>query len=273
MSIQKFQKTILGWYKEHKRTLSWRKTRNPYRILVSEVMLQQTQVSRVAEKYPEFLKAFPTLKALAESSDKELLSAWKGLGYWKRARNLKEAAKLIRQEHKGRFPKDPKELEKLPGVGPYTARAVACFAFENPGAFIDTNIRRVYLHFFFKGKTGVPDKDILTIAQKAVRKEDPREWHYALFDYGALALKNKGVNRQSRHYVKQDRFEGSFRSFRTSVVRILLEKECAEKKTLHSFLEQELRKQKAPWRASDIIASLVKDGLIAESGQLYLIQD
>ncbi|MDP3901346.1 MAG: A/G-specific adenine glycosylase [bacterium] len=273
MSVQKLQKTVLGWYKNNKRDLPWRKTKDPYEILVSEVMLQQTQVSRVLEKYPEFLKAFPTLKALARAPDRELLSVWKGLGYWKRALNLKETARIIQQEHKGRFPKDPRELEKLPGVGPYTARAVACFAFLNPEAFIDTNIRRVYLHFFFKDKAEVSDKDILTIAQKVVWREDPREWHYALFDYGAVELKDKKVNRQSRHYAKQSRFEGSFRSFRTSIVKMLLEKEGVEKKVLRSFLDQQLHKQKAPWEADDIIESLVQDGLIAESLHSYLIQD
>jgi len=148
MAIPKFRRKILKWYRQHKRELPWRKTSDPYKILVSEVMLQQTQISRVLPKYKQFLSEFPTLKILSQASNKKLLKIWKGLGYWRRALFLKETAKKILKEQKGKFPKDSRLLETFPGIGPYTARAVACFAFQNKDAFLDTNIRRVYLHFF-----------------------------------------------------------------------------------------------------------------------------
>ncbi|MCH7552226.1 A/G-specific adenine glycosylase, partial [Patescibacteria group bacterium] len=224
MTISKFQKLILTWHKKNKRDMPWRETRDPYKILVSEIMLQQTQVTRVLPKYKEFLKEFPTLNSLAKASDKNLLRTWQGLGYWKRALSLKKTAQIIQKEYKGKFPKEPSLLIKLPGVGPYTAGAVACFAFLNKDAFLDTNIRRVYLHFFFPKRKNVSDKEILKVAEKATVSKNSRKWHYALFDYGALVLKDKRINRQSKHYAKQSKFEGSFRSFRTKVMRFLLDK-------------------------------------------------
>ncbi len=149
MTIPKFQKAILRWYKMNRRDMPWRETKNPYKILVSEIMLQQTQVSRVLQKYQEFLSAFPTITALARAKKPEVLRVWSGLGYWRRALCLQENAKKILREHKGIFPKDPEALDALPGIGHYTARALACFAFNNDDAFLDTNIRKVFLHFFF----------------------------------------------------------------------------------------------------------------------------
>lgn len=286
MDIKKFQKFILDWYAENRRDLPWRRTRDPYKILVSEVMLQQTQISRVLPKYKEFLHAFPTLEALAKAPDKKLLNVWAGLGYWRRAKFLKKTAKIILKQYKGKFPKIPKELEKLPGVGPYTARALACFAFGNTEAFLDTNIRRVYLNFFFPKSKKVPDKKILEIAQKTTtslriyenskyRLVTPREWHYALFDYGALVLKDKTINKRSRHYHKQSKFEGSFRSFRTKAVRFLLKqpKNRATHRQLSSFLQKELvdLKGQQVYTPKQIIDALLKDNLIKKSATHYFL--
>src|SRR3989344_7649769 len=249
-------------------------------------MLQQTQVSRVLPKYKEFLKAFPTLEALAKSSDKKLLKVWSGLGYWRRAEYLKETAKIITKEYGGKFPKDPKILETFPGIGHYTARALACFAFGSTEAFLDTNIRREYLHFFFPEKHHVSDKEILKVAQRATtnlrickkskyRGITPREWHYALFDYGALVLKDKAINKRSRHYAKQSKFEGSFRSFRTQAVKFLLS--ASRNKTTHNALEkyiQELLNQKTSsysYSYASIIDSLLKDGLLKKSPTHYFL--
>ncbi|MEX1112449.1 MAG: A/G-specific adenine glycosylase, partial [Candidatus Andersenbacteria bacterium] len=243
MTIPVFQKIILEWYQENKRDLPWRKTHNPYQILVSEIMLQQTQVSRVIPKYQQFLQEFPTPEVLAKAPDSKLLTVWSGLGYWRRAKFLKAAAQAITNEHNGVFPQTPEELVQLPGIGPYTAGAVACFAFNHPGAFIDTNIRRVYLHFFFPNKEEVSDTEILTIAQQAVWKKDPRTWHWALFDYGASELKTKGINRRSKHYARQSKFTGSFRSYRTAVVKQLLAtpNHQLSKAVVLDFLEDKLR--------------------------------
>ena len=232
--------------------------------MVSEIMLQQTQVSRVLPKYKEFLKVFPTSRALAESDDAQLLAIWSGLGYWRRARFLKEACKAIEKDFGGKFPKEVKTLKSLPGIGPYTAGAISCFAFNTSEAFIDTNIRRVYLHFFFPNKKDISDTDIIPIAQKAIWQEDPREWHFALFDYGAMELKNKKINRNSRHYAKQSKFAGSFRSYRAHAMRFLLAHQEKKIKTIElvEFLEDTLRQDERDYSAEEIITSLEKDKLV-----------
>lgn len=264
MTIPKFQQTILDWYTENKRDLPWRRTRNPYRIMVSEIMLQQTQVSRVLPKYKEFLRAFPTPKALATSSDAELLKIWSGLGYWRRARFLKEACKKITTDFNGKFPKDTQTLKTLPGIGPYTSGAISCFAFSNTEAFIDTNIRRVYLHFFFQDKADIPDSEIMPLAQKAIANQDPREWHWALFDYGALVLKDKKINRKSRHYNKQSKFDGSFRSYRAKLLRYVLAQpgQTMPVSIATDFLEDLLRQDERDYSPQEIIKSLQTDKLI-----------
>ena len=276
MTIAEFEKKILSWYRKNRRDLPWRNTKDPYKILVSEVMLQQTQVSRVLTKYPEFLQAFPTLKALAKAPQRKLLKVWSGLGYWRRALFLQRACAIILKQHKGIFPKDPKLLERLPGIGRYTARALSCFAFDTTGAFLDTNIRRVYIHFFFPKRKNVSDKQILQVAQKAPypvwygrtkQGISPREWHYALFDYGALVLKDKKINRQSKHYAKQKKFAGSFRSFRTKIMRFLLEQ--PDQKAALRKLETMLKKSGSPYSSKKLLSSLQKDGLIKKKGNSY----
>ena len=176
MDIADFQRLILEWGRNNRRDMPWRNTRNPYKILVSEVMLQQTQVSRVLLKYETFLREFPTAEVLADSSQATLLRVWQGLGYWNRALRLHDAARMIVNEFAGNFPRDPATLMTLPGIGPYTAGAVACFAFGSAEPFLDTNIRRVYLFFFFPGEDDVPDSRIMEIARRAVWLDDPREW-------------------------------------------------------------------------------------------------
>ncbi len=273
MTIAKFQKTILSWYKSNERDLPWRKTKNPYRIMVSEIMLQQTQVSRVLPKYKEFLTAFPTSKALANSDDTTLLQIWSGLGYWRRARFLKEACITIKQDLGGVFPKDIPTLKSLPGIGPYTAGAIACFAFQNTEAFIDTNIRRVYLNFFFPNMQDVSDKEILPYAERAVWRKDPRRWHWALFDYGALVLKDKNINRQSSHYAKQSAFKGSFRSYRAHALRFLLAKEHKRipVRELEDYLENILRQEERDYSPKEILLSLEEDKLITRERNIIKI--
>lgn len=230
-------------------------------------MLQQTQVSRVLPKYKEFLEAFPTVESLANSKDADLLAIWSGLGYWRRARFLKEACKSILKNHNGKFPKDVPTLLTLPGIGPYTAGAISCFAFGNTSAFIDTNIRRVYLHFFFADKKDVKDSEILPLAEQAVIQTDPREWHWALFDYGALVLKDKKINRKSRHYAKQSKFEGSFRSYRAKALRLLLAAENKQMKLseMEDFLQDILRKDERDFSPEEILTSLEQDNLITRT--------
>ncbi|HLZ45575.1 MAG TPA: A/G-specific adenine glycosylase [Gemmatimonadales bacterium] len=176
-----FTRKLLAWYKRNARVLPWRETRNPYAILVSEFMLQQTQVSRVLEYYPRFLKRFPTVEKLAQARPKAVREVWEGMGYYARARNLHKLARHVTRRHDGTLPHDPEELETLPGVGPYTAGAVACFAYEKSVATVDTNVKRVL------GRVFAP-QDVWEFARKIVPKEGKRAWRFnqALMELGAL---------------------------------------------------------------------------------------
>ena len=267
MEIPEFQRLILDWGRDHRREMPWRSTRDPYKILVSEVMLQQTQVSRVLPKYEAFLREFPMLEALADASQSNLLRTWQGLGYWNRALRLRDAARMVINEYDGKFPQDPATLMTLPGVGPYTAGAVACFAFGSAEPFLDTNIRRVYLFFFFPGQDDVPDSRIMEIARKAVWLDDPREWGYALFDYGAIELRDRAINRRSRHYARQTAFEGSFRSFRTQALRHVLAQDGASlsREELEGFLVERLAGGDQPYTPGDVLDALISDGLLKTS--------
>jgi A/G-specific adenine glycosylase len=189
-----FTRKLLAWYKRNARVLPWRQTRNPYAILVSEFMLQQTQVSRVLDYYPRFLKQFPTLSSLARSRPKVVMEAWEGLGYYARARNLHKLAREVTRRHDGTLPDQPEDLRTLPGVGRYTAGAVACFAYEKPVPTVDTNVARVLRRSFF-GEWGVgsphsrrSQREVWTLAQSLLPKTGERAWRFnqALMELGAL---------------------------------------------------------------------------------------
>jgi A/G-specific adenine glycosylase len=223
---KKFQNTVLDWFAENRRDLPWRQTKNPYRILVSEIMLQQTQVPRVTEKYKEFLGEFPTAKKLSEASLPDVLRVWQGLGYNRRGKYLWQAAKDIRGRFGGRFPKNCEDLVSLPGVGDYTAKAVLTFSQNQRHVFVETNIRTVYFYHFFKNKKDVHDKEILELIERTLPKNGEfREWYSALMDYGAY-LKSEGLgqNKKSKHYTRQSKFEGSFRQLRANILKLWLEK-------------------------------------------------
>jgi len=176
-----FVRKLLIWYKKAARDLPWRETRNPYAVLVSEFMLQQTQVSRVLEFYPRFLKRFPTIEALARARPKAVMEQWDGLGYYARARNLHKLAREVTRRHDGTLPGSPEDLRTLPGVGPYTAGAVACFAYEQPVAAVDTNVKRVLGRVFRK-------KDVWGLATAIMPRNGKRAWKFnqALMELGAL---------------------------------------------------------------------------------------
>jgi len=224
MSPQRFRDLVWAHYKEYGRhTLPWRKTTNPYRILVSEVMLQQTQVERVVPYYERFLKTFPTIEVLAEAPLKEVLTAWQGLGYNRRAKMLHEAAKVVVRNYKGKMPIDATILVTLPGIGPYTANAVAAFSANSDSLFIETNIRTIITHHFFPKQEIVSDKEVLQVLQKVYPTGRAREWYAALMDYGSH-LKRNGVriNAKAKGYVKQSTFEGSKRQARGEILKSLL---------------------------------------------------
>jgi A/G-specific adenine glycosylase len=204
-------------FKKHGRhDLPWRKTADVYRILVSEVMLQQTQVERVIPFYKNFIQKFPTAKKLAAASLSEVLKVWQGLGYNRRAKMLNAAAQVLASKKIHSVT----ELEELPGVGPYTARAVAAFAWNEDVVFVETNIRTVVIHHFFAKKKKISDIAIGEVLTQAFPNGRAREWYSALMDYGAY-LKRSGIshNSKSKKYVKQSKFAGSLREARGAILR------------------------------------------------------
>jgi len=176
-----FVRKLLIWYKKAARSLPWRETRNPYAILVSQFMLQQTQVSRVLEYYPRFMARFPTIAALARARPKAVMEQWDGLGYYARARNLHALARVVTKTHDGTLSDNREELQELPGVGRYTAGAVACFAYEKAVPAVDTNVKRVLSRAF------EPD-DVWELAEKVTPRDGKRAWRFnqALMELGAL---------------------------------------------------------------------------------------
>lgn len=232
-----FQKIVYTHFKQHSRKLPWRPPAitvrkdgsvNPYKILVSEVMLQQTQVSRVIIKYKEFIEAFPNFLKLAEASFREVLKVWQGMGYNRRALALHKLARVVIEEYEGALPQSIDALVRLPGIGRHTASSIRAFAFNKPSVFIETNIRSVYIYHFFSGQKKIRDAELLPLIEQTLDTRNPRMWYAALMDYGAMLKKDHGnPSRNSAHYVRQSRFEGSNREARGRILRILV----AEKKS------------------------------------------
>lgn len=220
--LGKFQGKILDFYRTNGRTMAWREDTSPFSIYISEVMLQQTQVSRVGEYYTRFTGRFAGFCALAQCSLQEMLIMWQGLGYNRRAKYLLEASKIICREYAGMLPADPELLQALPGIGPNTAGSICAFAFNMPVVFIETNIRRVFLREFFSGEDDVPDRRILPLIGRSIPPGRSRVWYWALMDYGAhLKSLEPNANRRSRHYSRQSKFEGSARQLRSAILRTL----------------------------------------------------
>ena len=244
--------------------MPWRRTRDPYRILVSEVMLQQTSVARVMDKYAGFIRAFPGVRSLAEAATDRLLGAWKGLGYNRRALSLRSAARLIVSAHRGRVPRSLEELVALPGIGHATAGAVLAYAFGLALPFVETNIRRVFLHFFFPGEDRVTDARILPLVEKTLDRENPREWYYALMDYGAM-LGRSAVNANTRsvRYRRQKPFEGSFRQLRGAILSAVLTLKEADAAAIAAAIGTRDE------RLSMALAGLVEEGFLSRRGRLY----
>ncbi len=223
---QQMVKTVWDFYETNGRHgLPWRQTTDPYQVLVSEIMLQQTQVERVIPKYEAFLEKWPTVQKLAKASLGDVLRAWQGLGYNRRAKMLHQCAREIVNEHGGVFPATYDELQKLPGIGPYTAGAVLAFAFDTPVPIIETNIRTVYLYHFFSKQSAVSEAKIVRYIELTLDQEKPREWYWALMDYGAHLKKLHGnLNKQAKSYSKQSKFKGSDREVRGAIIRALADK-------------------------------------------------
>lgn len=296
VTTKQFQKIIYSHFKEHGRhDLPWRYESDPYKILISEVMLQQTQVSRVIVKYKAFLKAFPTVEILASASLADILKMWQGLGYNRRGKYLRDSARMIvctseygfmhcYTEHSrtchpkpdsgslrqkvpdpsysvGRDDKYIELLTSLPGLGPATAAAIVCYAFDKPAAFVETNIRAVYLYHFFKRDQNVSDKKILELVGDTMDTRSPRKWFYGLTDYGAmLKKKKKFVSVQSKHYAKQSRFEGSRRQLRGEIIRLLVEKGSMSVSTLQSYISTRKKDE-----VQSVVLDLVNEKLVQKA--------
>lgn len=220
-----FIRRVRSYYSENPRTMPWRNTDDPYKILVSEVMLQQTQVDRVIPKYELFVKRFPTIASLAAASKADVLSLWSGLGYNRRALWLHETSKEIMKRFNGAVPADPEILAGFKGIGIHTASAVCVYAYNQPLVFIETNIRAVYIHHFFSDTADVSDEDILHHVKATLDRKNPRQWYWALMDYGSYIKKRyKNPARKSKHYGIQPQFKGSRRQLRGAIIRDLLDK-------------------------------------------------
>lgn len=259
-------KNALQPFLDSPRQFPWRNTADPYAILVSEIMLQQTQTSRVVEKYTQFLETFPTVHALAAASAKAVLSIWSGLGYNRRALFLKRAAEGIVLKHGGTVPNDPELLELLPGIGHYTARAIVAFAFNKAYPFLETNVRSVYLHHFFsRARKPVPDAALLSLVESTMDTKNPRAWSAAIMDYGAyLKANGNKIHQKSKSYTKQSTFKGSNRQIRGQVLRLLLEKKRTE-----AMLLRETKAESEKVRG--VIAALVREGMLKKVRDYYTI--
>lgn len=221
--VETFQKTINSHYAQYKREFPFRDDITPYNVVVSEMMLQQTQTNRVSEKFLEFKKKFPDFKTLSQAPLEEVLKVWQGLGYNRRAIALKKIAEIIIKDYGGALPSSIEDLEKLPHIGSNTASSIVAFAFNKPVIFVETNIRRVYIYFFFPGRSEVKDNEILPLLEVTIDKKDSRNWYYALMDFGVmLKKKHPDLNKRSAHYKKQAPFKGSNRQLRGKILKHLL---------------------------------------------------
>ena len=266
MDTTEFQELVWDQARLLFREMPWRQDTRPYYVLVSEIMLQQTQVDRVVPKFTAFIEAFPDISVLAKAPLAEVLRLWTGLGYNRRAKFLHEAAKMITNEYNGRFPETVETLMTLPGVGVNTAGAIMAYSFNLPVIFIETNVRTVYFHHFFSDNELVSDKELREVVTRTTDTEHPREWYWAIMDYGSY-LKRQGVGRidKSKHYKKQSALKGSVREVRGLIIKALAVGDMTEP-VLRALMPEDDRFDGA-------LTGLLRDGLVAKSGeQLHLAE-
>jgi len=253
-----FQNYIYEYFINHKRKFPFRENTTPYNVLVSEIMLQQTQTERVSEKFLKFTEKFPDFLTLSQAPLDVILREWKGLGYNRRAVALKKIAEIVVRDYDGELPDSKETLESFPQIGHNTASSIITFAFNKPTAFIETNVRRVYIYFFFPKKTNVHDKQILPIVRFTVDKNNPREWYYALMDYGVMLKKSHPeLNKKSAHYRKQTPFKGSSRQIRGELLKILINNKTIKIKEIQKKIKIDDAE-----RLKKILNQLQKEGFI-----------
>lgn len=270
-AISLFQETVWTYYAAHARNdLPWRQPNtdgvfDPYHILVSELMLQQTQVARVIPKYHAFLERFPDVTSLATSELGDVLREWQGLGYNRRAKFLWQAAGYIHAHHADVFPNTIDELVKLPGVGKNTAGAILAYAFNTPTPFIETNIRTIFIHHYFADQDDITDAMIMSYITESL-PDDPtltRDWYWALMDYGTHLKATVGnLNKLSKTYIRQSTFTGSRRQVRGAIIRQLSSQP-------HSLAE--LGAIVPDERIGDVLKDLIQEGLVQQQGDQYVL--
>lgn len=267
--IHAFQETIWDYYRSHGRhDLPWRLSQpdgsfNPYPIMVSELMLQQTQVQRVIPKFAEFLAAFPTVQALAAAPLSDVLTAWSGLGYNRRAKFLWQAAQAVVRDHNSVVPATLTELVALPGIGPNTAGAILTYAYSQPIVFVETNIRTVFIHHFFADQDAVSDKLLIPYIQAAIPPHEARDWYWALMDYGTHLKQAVGnISRASASYSKQSAFHGSRRQIRGQILKLL---------TTAPHTLAEFQTINTDDRLPGVLDDLLAEGFIQKQGTSYCL--
>lgn len=240
--------------------MPWRDEPSAYNVLVSELMLQQTQVSRVIPKFEEFMSRFPTVKALSHAPLSDVLIAWSGLGYNRRAKFLHSSAKKVMSDYGGNIPDTLEELVKLPGIGPNTAGAILAYAHNQPVVFIETNLRTVLFHHFFADDSPkVSDKELSELAEQVLDSEHPREWYCALMDYGTHLKRTAGGRLDSsKHYKKQSPLKGSLREMRGRILKALTGGTLAGA-TLRESVQADERYELA-------LESLIREGMVTQKG-------
>lgn len=257
--IKKIQQEIFQFYKQHKRDLPWRKTTDPYKILVSEFMLQQTQVSRVVDYYTQWMKKWPTIQKLANEEYKNVLRAWIGLGYNRRAMYLHNTAKIIMEKFSGDIVTAVKHYEDLPGIGQYTSKAIQIFSTNANIATVDTNIRRIFINEF-NLEESISEKDLFQLAERCLPLGKSRDWHNALMDYGAIRLTSKKTGIKPK--TQQSQFDGSDRQIRGKILRALLE----EDQSMYQ-LQQKLQVNKK--RLLNILTKMIKEKTISQTNEHF----
>jgi A/G-specific adenine glycosylase len=264
--LNQFRLKIWDYYRVHRRSFAWRENPTPYNVFISEIMLQQTQTHRVAPKYEAFIAQFPTFEILACAETRDVLSAWQGLGYNRRGLYLHKSAQKVVNEFQGLLPNDPNILVTFDGIGKATAASMCAFAFNKPTIFIETNIRAVYIHEFFKNNAEVHDNQLLPLIVATVDTQNPREWYYALMDYGVMLKQcHKNPSRKSAHHAKQSKFEGSERQIRGMILRVLLDQKASAFDRLCQLIDRE------PVRIERNLENLLNEGLIKKQGDFYFL--
>lgn len=273
--LEEFSATVWERGRELYRDLPWRDTHDPYAILLSEVMLQQTQVSRVMGRWEQWLETFPTIADLASAPLPPVLELWQGMGYNRRALNLKRCAEEVVAMHDGVVPSDKKALLGLPGIGPSTSAGVRIFAFRQPDMYLETNVRAVFIHELFPGRESVADKELVSLVEATCPQDARvRAWYYALLDYGAYLKKTMpNPTRRSKHYTRQSKFEGSHRQKRAYLLRHVIDDALSTEDLARDLAQSERasgRQEPSVEEVRAILDELEREGFVMRRGDAWL---